>query len=167
MSSGNHVALHADDHVAILGLQRAYADVVSRQAFAELADLFVPDIRLLMEMPGHTKEIVGPQAFGEYVARRIAHLEFFQFVIDNAVVGAIGDPDHATGRMWFHELHQDAEHHRLVRLHGLYRDEFVRVDDRWWFAERRFAPLAMTSADAGRDFDVFPNPSSATGRPPR
>ena len=141
------------DHVAIRALQATYADVVTRMAFAELADLFVPDIRLVMELPRHHKEIVGPQAFGDYVAARIAHLEFFQFVVTNAVADVAGDT--ASGRTWFYELHQDAGHHRLVHLYGLYRDEFVRVDGRWWFAHRRFAPLAMTSRDPDRDLDVF------------
>jgi hypothetical protein len=158
MSSPNHVTRAIEDQIAIRSLQDRYADVVSRQAFAELADLFVPDIRLFMEFPGRTKEIVGPHAFGEYVAHRVAHLEFFQFVVDNAVVELGDDPDRATGRMWFHEVHQDAEHHRLLRLHALYRDEFARVDGCWWFAERRFAPLAMTSAAEDRDLDVFPHP---------
>lgn len=143
--------------LALQDLQRAYADVVSRQAFSELAGLFRPGIELVMELPGRPTRIVGPEAFGEYVAQRIAHLEFFQFVVDNAVVELDDDrPDRATGRMWFHELHQDAERHRLVRLHGVYRDDFVRVGGRWWFAHRRFAPLAMTSTDPDRDFDVFP-----------
>jgi len=148
-----------DDHAAIFRLQRAYADVVSRMAFAELGELFVPDIRLLMELPGRPKELVGPQAFGEYIARRVAHLEFFQFVLTNAVAElAADDGNRAHGHMHFHELHQDREHHRLRTLYGLYRDEYVRVDGRWWFAHRRFAPLAMTSSDDSRDLDVFPNP---------
>jgi hypothetical protein len=154
-----------DDHAAIFRLQRAYADVVSRMAFAELGELFVPDIRLLMELPGHTKELVGPQAFGEYVARRVTHLEFFQFVVTNAVAElAADDRDRAHGHMYFYELHQDREHHRLRTLYGLYRDQYVRVDGRWWFAHRRFAPLAMTSSDDARDLDVFPNP--LLGAPP-
>ncbi|MFN8027989.1 MAG: nuclear transport factor 2 family protein [Acidimicrobiia bacterium] len=147
---------HAADLIAIAALQARYADVVSRQAFGELAELFVPDAHLFMELPGHTKELVGPQAFGDYVARRIAHLEFFQFVITGAV--AEPDGDRATGRMHFYELHQDREQHRLRHLYGVYRDEFVRIDGRWWFAQRRFAPLAMTSTDDARDLDVFPSP---------
>jgi len=145
-----------DDDAALLRLQHAYADVVNRQAFAELAELFVPDIMLVMELPGRTKEILGPAAFGAYVAERIAHLEFFQFVVTNAVAAVDpAAPDRASGRVWFHELHQDREHHRLLCLYGLYRDEYARIDGRWWFTHRRFAPLAMTSADEGRDLDVF------------
>ena len=144
-----------DDHAAILRLQHAYADVVNRQAFGELDELFVPDITLVMELPGHPKEIAGPHAFGEYVAKRIAHLEFFQFVMTNAVSSLEGE--RATGRMWFHEIHQDRGSHRLLWLYGLYRDEYARIDGRWWFAHRRFAPLAMTSKDDDRDLDLFPD----------
>jgi hypothetical protein len=146
----------ADDHAVILRLQHAYADVVNRQAFGELAELFVPDITVVMDLPGRPggpKVIVGPQAFGEYVGKRIAHLEFFQFVITNAVSHVEGD--RATGRMWFHEIHQDRESHRLLWLYGLYHDKYSRIDGRWWFAHRRFAPLAMTSKDDSRDLDLF------------
>lgn len=165
MPTDDHATAHHDDLAAVLRLQHAYADVVNRQAFAELTELFVSDITLVMEFPGHTKEITGPVAFGEYVAKRIDHLEFFQFVMTNGVAEVAGSdaPDRATGRMWFHELHQDRAQHRMLWLYGLYRDEYVRIDGRWWFAHRRFAPLAMTSHDDGRDLDVFPNPF--LGRP--
>jgi len=156
MPADHHATVHATVHATIHELQDAYADVVNRQAFAELAGLFVPDITLVMELPGRPKELVGPEAFGAYVAKRIAHLEFFQFVVTNAVADVDpADPDRASGRMWFHELHQDREHHRLTCLYGLYRDEYARIDGRWWFTHRRFAPLAMTSTDDGRDLDVF------------
>jgi len=86
-------------------------------------------------------------------------------VMTNGVAEVAGSdaPDRATGRMWFHELHQDRAQHRMLWLYGLYRDEYVRIDGRWWFAHRRFAPLAMTSHDDGRDLHVFPNPF--LGRP--
>ena len=88
-----------NDYIAIRRLQDAYADVVSRRAFDELHDLFLPAAPVMIELPGGTREVVGPGDFGRYVEKRIADLEFFQFVILNAVVDLVvdGDPDRARG----------------------------------------------------------------------
>jgi hypothetical protein len=52
------------------------------------------------------------------------------------------------------ELRQDRAEGRVTVLYGLYRDEYARVDDRWWFAHRRFSPLAVTH----RELEVFGYP---------
>ena len=97
------------DYIAIRRLQDAYADVVSRRAFDELHDLFLPAAPVMIELPGGTREVVGPGDFGRYVEKRIAGLEFFQFVILNAVVelAVDGDPDRARARIHMCELRQD------------------------------------------------------------
>jgi hypothetical protein len=148
------------DYIAIRRLQDAYADVVSRRAFSELDDLFLPAAPVLFELPGGTREVVGPGDFGRYVEKRIADLEFFQFVILNAVVELVvdGDPHRARARIHMCELRQDRAGGRSTVLYGLYRDEYARLDGRWWFAHRRFSPLAVTQ----RDLDVFDYPDLGT-----
>jgi hypothetical protein len=150
-----------DDWVAIRRLQEAYADAVTRRAFDELHELFVPDMPVVLELPGRTREVIGAAAFGEFVRKRIAHLEHFEFVILDAVVDLAldGDPDRARGRVWMCELNQDAAGGRFTVLHGVYQDEYARRDGRWWYAHRRFAPLAATA----RDVDVFPFPDLPAG----
>ena len=144
------------DYIAIRRLQDAYADAVSRRAFDEFHDLFLPAAPVMIELPGGTREVVGPADFGRYVEKRIADLEFFQFVILNAVVeiAVDGDHDRAQGRMHMCELRQDRAGGRATALYGLYRDEYAVLDGRWWFAHRRFSPLAVTQ----RDLDVFDYP---------
>ena len=145
-----------NDYIAIRRLQDAYADVVSRRAFDELHDLFLPAAPVMIELPGGTREVVGPGDFGRYVEKRIADLEFFQFVILNAVVDLVvdGDRDRARARIHMCELRQERADGRSSVLYGLYRDDYTRRDDRWWFAHRRFSPLAVTQ----RDLDVFDYP---------
>jgi hypothetical protein len=145
-----------DDYIAIRRLQDAYADVVSRRAFGELHDLFLPAAPVMIELPGRTREVIGPDDFGRYVEKRIAGLEFFQFVILNAVVELVvdGEPERASGRIHMCELRQDRAEGRFTVLYGLYRDEYARLDGRWWFAHRRFSPLALTH----RDLEVFDYP---------
>jgi hypothetical protein len=148
------------DYIAIRRLQDAYADVVSRRAFGELDDLFLPAAPVLIELPGGTREVVGPGDFGRYVEKRIGGLEFFQFVILNAVVELVvdGDPDRARARIHMCELRQERADGRSTVLYGLYRDDYARLDGRWWFAHRRFSPLAVTQ----RDLDVFDYPELGT-----
>ena len=145
-----------EDYIAIRRLQDAYADVVSRRAFGELSNLFLPDAPVMIELPGGTREVRGPEDFGRYVEKRIAGLEFFQFVILNSVVDLLvdGDPDRARARTHMCELRQGGDDGRFTVLYGLYRDDYARVDGRWWFAHRRFAPLAITA----RALDVFGYP---------
>ena len=115
---------------------------------------------MLIELPGGTREVVGPGDFGRYVEKRIGGLEFFQFVILNAVVELVvdGDPDRARARIHMCELRQDRADGRSTVLNGLYRDDYARLDGRWWFAHRRFSPLAVTQ----RDLDVFDYPEVGT-----
>jgi hypothetical protein len=150
----------ADDHLAIGDLYSAYADLMSRRAYAELAEIFLPDTAVVVELPSHTREIRGPEAFGEFVAQRIAHLAFFQFVNLNVLVDLAGDEPHdrASARLHFCELHHDAADGGMRVLHGLYQDGFAKRDDRWWFVRRRFTPLAVVEGGV----DVFGYPELDT-----
>jgi hypothetical protein len=145
-----------DDVVAILQLQAAYADILSRRALSELGRLFLPDAPIVLELPRRTHEVTGPQAFAEFVDRRIGGLAFFQFVVLNTVIDLEEGPDPqlATGRMHMCELNQDAVGSRMTVLFGLYQDGYTKVDNRWWFGRRRFAPLAF----ADGQLEVFGYP---------
>jgi hypothetical protein len=56
--------------------------------------------------------------------------------------------------VYFCELNQDRADHRFTTLYGLYRDEYRRFDGRWWFAHRRFSPLAL----GDRRLEIFDLP---------
>ena len=116
-----------EDYIAIRRLQDSYADVVSRRAFAELHHLFLPEATVMIELPGGTREVTGPEAFGRYVEKRVADLEFFQFVILNSVVDLLvdGDSDRARARTHMCELRQGGGDGRFSVLYGLYRDEYA------------------------------------------
>jgi len=141
------------DYIAIRRLQNSYADIVTRRAWTELDDIFVPDISVVIDRRTDTPlQLTGPRAVGEFIGGAIAHMDFFEFVILNTVVflNANGDSDRATARMYINELrHEDRV--RFTHAYGLYDDDYRRIDDRWWFAARRYRSLARTA----RDFDVF------------
>lgn len=144
------------DHVAIGRLHSAYADVVSRRAWAELDDLFLPDAPVRVDpVTRPAIHLVGPQALGAFIGEAIEGFEFFQFVVLNARIALRvgGDPDAAGARMYMSELRQGAASGHWTTVYGVYHDRYRRIDGRWWFAERHYQSLART----GRG-DVFPFP---------
>jgi SnoaL-like domain len=143
------------DYVAISRLQAAYADVVSRRAWPELVELFLPDARVRVDtVTAEPVELDGPQRLGEFISGAIERFGFFQFVILNARVtlGTDDDADRARGRMFISEVRQDRASGEWSRTHGVYHDEYRCVDGRWRFAQRDYQSLARTGSDRSFDF---------------
>jgi hypothetical protein len=143
------------DREAIRTLQARYADVVARRAWSELDQLFLPGMPLELDLgPRGTRSMSGPTEVGEFLDASVARFDFFTFVPVNTVIELYpgGDPDAATARFWMREdRHEsDAEDHASgwSSAHGLYRDSYARVGDRWWFAERHYRSLARTGPDS-------------------
>jgi hypothetical protein len=153
----NELTQETIDYIAIRRLQDAYADIVTRRAWEELSEIFLPTCRLLVDRrTGEPMAFDGPRAVGDFIGNAISHMDFFEFVILNTRVflNDGGDPDQARARMYINELrHEDGD--RFTHAYGLYQDRYQRVDGRWWFADRRYASLARTA----RDFDVFGLPT--------
>ena len=133
-----------DDVVALWRLQSRYADVITRRAWSELHELFLPDTPVHLEtVTAPARTITGPEAFGAFVATAIERFDHFAFVILNTVVELDGDSE-ARGRIFMCEIRHDPALDAWPNAHGLYEDRYRRVDGRWWFAERRYRSLART-----------------------
>jgi SnoaL-like domain len=144
------------DYTAICRLQSAYADSVSRRAWSELEDLFVPSATITVDTVSSAPiEIVGPTALGDFISGAVERFEFFELVILNTRVDLRhgGDADTARARQFTCELRQDLSNGRWTNAFGVYHDEYARLDERWWFARRRYQSLART----GRA-EIFPFP---------
>ena len=76
----SELSAQSEDYLAIRRLQDAYADVVSRRAFGELHDLFLPTTSVLVELPGRTREITGPD--DQLVLQRRTEITALPEVID-------------------------------------------------------------------------------------
>lgn len=142
------------DSVALGCLHAAYADTCSRQVWSELHGHFLPDAKVVVDLQNlGSRTFEGPQVLGEFISGSLEQFEFFQFVVLNShfMLRTDGDPDRATGRMWMSELRQFASNGRWSVIHGLYRDDYLRVDGKWWFAHRRYQSLARTN----RDVEIF------------
>jgi hypothetical protein len=132
--------------------------VVTRQAWAELDELFLPDAHLRLDLrTGSIIEQIGPAAIGAFIAGSIERFEFFAFTVQNTVVAVDSGGTSATGRVLIQELRQERAGHRWTTAFGLYRDTYRKVDGRWRFASRDYSSLARSSADRP-GMDVFPIP---------
>jgi len=75
------------DYVAVCRLQAAYADAVTRRAWAELGELFLPDAPVKVDtVTSAPYEFVGAQGIGGFIAGAIDRFEFFELVILNVHV---------------------------------------------------------------------------------
>ncbi|MCU1427834.1 MAG: hypothetical protein JWL83_1834 [Actinomycetia bacterium] len=152
----DHLEQDAIDYIAITRLQASYADAVTRRAWAEFEDFFVPDASVRVDTVSNpVMEMTGPREVGEFIGRAIERFEFFEFVILNARVWTAvdGNADAARGRIFTCELRQDAATGHWTNTFGVYQDTYVRHDEQWRFATRRYQSIARS----GRD-DVFPLP---------
>lgn len=141
------------DYIAITRLQARYGDVITRQAWPELDDLFVADAPITIDLRrGEPIELSGAPALATMVQRAVSRFEFFEFAILNSVVDVIAPAGSgtrtATGRLYMWELRQDAATGRWTNAFGLYRDHYTVVDGSWRFAARSYSSLARTASDS-------------------
>ena len=150
------------DYVEITRLQNAYADVVTRRAWAELHDMFLADAPVRVDtVTNPAIELTGPQEVGDFIGTAVERFEFFEFVplSTRIELRAAGDADRATARLYICELRQDAASGHATQAFGVYQDEYRRADGRWWFARRNYQSLARS----GRG-EVFAFPADAFPR---
>lgn len=160
----DELARETIDVIAISRVQAAYADVVTRRAWPELHDLFRPDAPVEVDtVTAAPVELTGPDEIGSFISGAIERFEFFQFVILNShiVTGVDGDPDAARARLYMCELRLESATEekpagQWSNAFGIYHDDYVRHDGRWWFARRRYQSLARIEL-SGRA-EVFPFP---------
>ena len=142
-------------HVGVARLQALYGDVVTRQEWSELSELFTPDCVVRLELKTSTLDITGPEELGRFIGGSLAQFEFFTFTIVNSVIDIAPGCTEATSRMYIRELRQGRDDHRWTTALGLYRDTYAKVDGRWWFTSRLYSSLARgTTGESLEVFDV-------------
>ncbi len=139
-------------------LQHAYADVVNRRAWPEMAHLFLPEATVRIDRRTDTPLILtgGPEV-GRFIEQAIEGFEFFEFVILNAHIAFPDGPGagRAVSRLFMSEVRQERASGRWTTVYGLYHDRYCVVSDRWRIAERKYHSLARRA----HDLDVFPFPA--------
>jgi hypothetical protein len=137
------------DVIALWRLQSAYADIVTRRAWPELATVFLPDVTIEVDtVSGDTKRYVGADEFADFVGTATDRFDHFEFVILNTVV-EVDSHESARGRIFMSEIRHEAATGEWSTAYGLYQDGYRKIDDEWWFADRRYRSLARTGPNAG------------------
>jgi hypothetical protein len=135
-------------YIAVTRLQAAYADVVTRQAWSELDQLFLPNAAIHIDTVTRPAiELSGPEQLGEFISGALTRFDFFEFVILNAVVDVTGDRS-ATGRVYIVEVRHDSTTNEWSNAFGLYTDVYAE-DGGWRFAERHYRSLARRTQPSG------------------
>lgn len=131
--------------VAISRLQRAYADVVNRRAWAELRELFTPDCPIRVDTVTNPPfDFTGPDEIGAFIGGAIEQFDFFEFVILNSHIEIDSTCTTASARVFMCELRQDAATGSASEAFGLYRDTYRCIEGRWWFAARSYRSMRRT-----------------------
>jgi hypothetical protein len=148
-------ATETDDVVALWRLQARYADIITRRAWPELHEVFRPDTTVHIDtVTAPPRTVAGPGDFADFVAAAMARFDHFTFVILNSVVDLDpperpGEPaTGAAGRIFMCEVRHERDSDTWQTAHGVYQDRYVRVDGRWWIAERRYRSMARTGPEA-------------------
>ena len=144
------------DYVAICRLHAAYADAVTRRAWADLDALFLPEAPVRVDtVTSAPIEVVGAAGIGGFISGAVERFEFFELVILNVHVVKDPDaqPDRLRSRAFTCELRQERATGHWTNAFGVYHDDVSRVDGGWRYARRRYQSLART----GRS-EVFPFP---------
>ena len=137
------------DVVSLWRLQSQYADIVTRRAWHELATVFLPDVAVEIDTVTSTpRKLSGAEEFIAFVAPATDRFDHFEFVILNTVVD-VDSHESARGRIFMAEIRREAATGEWSTAYGLYQDGYRKVDDDWWFADRRYRSLARTGPDSG------------------
>ena len=144
------------DHRAIEALHAAYADVVNRRAWDELAALFEPDATVALDLVTRDPvSVSGPAELATFLDGAMARFAFLEFVVLTLHVDlpSHDHPDVASSRLWMCEIRRDVDTLDWSQAFGLYQDDYARHGDTWRFRSRRYRSITRT------DGEVFPLPS--------
>jgi hypothetical protein len=147
-------------YTALRRLQNRYADIVTRRAWPELAEIMTPDCEVVVDTMDRQLTVRGPAEAGEFIAAQLAQFSFFEFVVLNTVMNIDVAAGSAGARMYMHELRQGVADGRRTDAYGVYHDRLERDrSGRWWFANRRYRSYSRTAPpEAEFDQEVFDVP---------
>lgn len=149
-------------YLAIMRLQRAYADIATRRAWPEIAALATPDARFSFDTrSGPVIEVVGAKALGEFGAKATGSFSFYEYLPLNTVV-TIGTTGTAQGRSYSLELCEDRDTREWINFYGLYHDDYALFDGTWRFARRQYQTLGRRTGDRMEAFPLQDRPLPQT-----
>jgi len=145
--------------LALRDLVARYADAVSRQDPAAVAELFTPDG--VWRVGGYGE----PRGHAEITAFLAGLLDSWSTIVHALASGRVhldpADPDRATGRWYITEFGQRTDGAEVF-FAGVYHDEYVRDAGVWRFAQRRYDSMFRR---VGSDLTTSPFPTDVPSVP--
>jgi hypothetical protein len=124
-----------DDRYELHDLVARYADAVSRRDEPVFAATWAIDA--LWQLPG----VPQTQGRDNIVALWNGVMARFPFVIQRMNNGTVSIDGHTGSGRWYLSEHIVGEDGGVMINVGVYQDRYIRVDEGWVFAERRFSML--------------------------
>jgi hypothetical protein len=145
-------------YLAIVRLQRAYADLVTRRAWSEIAAISLPDARFSFDTrSGAVIEVVGAQAFAEFGEKMTGRFGFYEYIPLNSVAEIAADGS-ARGRLYSLEISEDRGTGEWARFYGIVHDDYALFEGAWRFARRQYQTLARGKLDRMESFPLQDRP---------
>ena len=130
-------------YLGVMELHATYADIASRRAWPEMTTIVRPDAPFTFSFgAGDPVELMGPEQLAEFGQTATAAFDFYSYQPLNVVLTDDRDTS-ASGRFYAREVATLTPSGEWTELYGLYDDEYMWFDGRWWFAQRRFRVLAQ------------------------
>ena len=150
----------AQAYVELQRLESRYADVVTRRAWAEMADIVRHDCPIVVDVRHTRFEFTGPTEYGQFIARQLERFSFFEFVLLNMVMRIDAGRGVAAARVYMQEIRQNVSDGRRTDAYGVYHDRLERGSEgAWRFARRHYRSFARNAEPrVDNDLDVFDLP---------
>jgi ketosteroid isomerase-like protein len=142
---------------AIRRMVSAYCDAVNRLDADAAGALFAPDAVIrIADYP----EIAGREAIAAGLRQTFAASGFLFQQCDTGLLDIDGTT--ARARLSVLEANRKQDEDRIGLIFGLYEDEYVRLDEGWRFARRRYTLRLRTLIEAEK-IDAIPGFAPLSG----
>jgi hypothetical protein len=139
------------DYLAILQLQRAYADISTRRAWGEMASVAASDARFIYHTQSGVIEVEGAAQFAEMGKQTAERFSFTMILHMNSIVTECSG-GRAKGRCYFLELTEVRGSDGWMEVYGVYQDEYRQEEGGWRMSRREYRPLARRTGAKGESF---------------
>ena len=102
-------------YTAVRRVQDRYADIVTRRAWPELAEIMRADCTITVDLLDRGSiDFVGPAAIGDFIGTQLEQFDFFEFVIMLHGYGLLRLPLSETGRLYDRHLRKQSARRRAL-----------------------------------------------------
>ncbi len=141
------------DELAIRALVAAYADAVNRRSSEDWAACWAPDG--VWDL-GAGRTVEGRDAAVALWTTLMAGFPFVVQIVHSGTVSVEPEGGAAAARWYLSEVFHRPDDGTSTLTYGVYHDRYVRLDEGWRFARRRYDTLLRAPLPEGAQVSPFP-----------